>query len=233
MNKGKEISNTSLAIENIIIKDEIVVDRNGNKIPNPITTVNEIKNNKIKPINYIVVDFETSGLSIEEDDIVQMAVRYVKMFDGKIISNELAFNKFYYSDKIKNTEHIHHITEEMVKDQPAFSGDEESKDFLKNIIYTTSNEENYYFVAQYAVFELGFINRFIGGIDKMKVVDTRILAKYLWPEENHSQDNIAKLLGLEFETNDNYFEHRADYDTNVCAETLNSMINIIYSNKSI
>ena len=113
--------------------------------------------------NLIFVDTETTGLG-PEDRLIQLAFTTNK--------GELLDMRFNPGRPISfEAMAVHHITEEMVKDMPAFKGSQGYADLVTRL-------ENHIFVAHNAPFDLRMLER--EGIPRPKwVIDTQRVAKHI------------------------------------------------------
>ena len=149
--------------------------------------------------DYIVLDFETTGLSHINDKIIEIGA--IKIIDNKIHSkfNTLINPKIpippFISSKIK-------ITNNMVKDKPSI--DEVFKDFYMFL-------DNFPLVIHNANFDMKFLIQNANNLDykiKNSALDTVSTTKRLFPELK--KYNLAFLCNYFKITNQN--AHRAMYD---------------------
>ena len=136
-------------------------------------------------MKYIILDTETTG--IEEDDrIIQLAYLVIDG-DKKDIhqtfctpAKEIGFQAMA----------VHHITPEMLENSDKLTDTNEYK--LLNELNTPDN----YLVIQNAIFDITMLEK-EGFINNMKVIDTLLIAKHLFPElEKHSEQFLRYKLGL-------------------------------------
>lgn len=136
-------------------------------------------------MKYIILDTETTG--IEKDDrIIQLA--YIVLED----KNKEIFQTFCKPQKEINFQAmaIHHITPEMIDNSTQLIDTEEYK-YLQKI-----NKPENFIIIQNAKFDLDMLEK-EGFENKMKVIDTLILAKHLFPNfERHSEQFLRYKLGL-------------------------------------
>ncbi|MEA1973806.1 MAG: 3'-5' exonuclease [Candidatus Cloacimonadota bacterium] len=136
-------------------------------------------------MKYIILDTETTG--IEKDDrIIQLA--YIVLED----KNKEIFQTFCKPQKEINFQAmaIHHITPEMIENSTQLIDTEEYK-YLQKI-----NKPENFIIIQNAKFDLDMLEK-EGFENKMKVIDTLILAKHLFPNfERHSEQFLRYKLGL-------------------------------------
>ena len=111
---------------------------------------------------YIVLDFETTGLYAEIDEVLQVAIANEKR---EVLLNELC--KPAKKKSWSEAQRIHGITKEMVYDKRCFS------EYVKTIEAILSNSE--YVVCYNIAFEKKFLTKY--GIDtkKYKFVDAMLI----------------------------------------------------------
>lgn len=149
--------------------------------------------------DYIVFDFETTGLSPEKNNILEIGA--VKVSNGKIIDkfdtlvNPNAFIPPYLEQKIN-------ITNEMVADKPYI--EDIFNDFVTFL-------EDYVLIAHNARFDMSFLlinAENLGYEINNKVLDTLKLSRQAFPEfKSHSLGNLCNYLDIDLTS-----AHRAYYD---------------------
>lgn len=155
----------------------------------------------------IIFDLETTGLSSENDRIIEIGA--LKIHNG-VIKNSLSMlvnpgmKIPYYATKVNG------ITDEMVRNQIS---DEHGINHLLEMI-----DHDSYIVAHNVKFDMGFVNAYLQrrGNDPLSnsLVDTVRLARKAFPgKRKYSLGIIAKELGIEVKD-----AHRAEDDTRVCFE---------------
>lgn len=167
-----------------------------------------LKYSKIRKLlpNFVVLDFETTGLSPERDKIIQIAA--IKFHDFKKIDEFCS----YVNPQIKIPPHItkiNGITDNDVKNAPNIS------EILPKLIEFIGDE---IIVAHNAPFDLKFLltNMYSNGIEyrRFRVVDTLSLArKYINSTTNHKLETMKSFLNL-----NHLKSHDALHDCYVTAE---------------
>lgn len=161
---------------------------------------------------YVVFDIETTGLSVINNKIIELAG--VKMKDGKVIDE---FAKFvdphekipYHITQLTN------ITDDMVRGAPELS--EVLPEFIRFV-------GDAVLVAHNAKFDMGFIQEFckrLGlGVRENSVLDTLEMARMLYPTmKNHRLNTLADKFKVSLENH-----HRAIDDSKALGEVLFHMI---------
>ncbi|MCD8204922.1 MAG: PolC-type DNA polymerase III [Coprobacillus sp.] len=164
---------------------------------------------QLRDATYVVLDLETSGLSITRNNIIEFGA--VRVEHGTVVAHkDILINPGYQiDDKIVN---LTHITNAMLMGKPKLKEViPEILDFMKDAILVTHN----------ASFDLDFLNAELQRNDYPKlnniVIDTLTLARYFFPQNrSHRLTDVCKRMDIYF---DNSSAHRADYD----AERLNEV----------
>jgi DNA polymerase-3 subunit alpha (Gram-positive type) len=150
---------------------------------------------------YVVFDIETTGLSITNSKIIEMAA--VKMKNGKMIDR---FETFVnpHEPIPYNIQQLTNITDDMVRDAPDL--EPKLREFLAFI-------GDAVLVAHNAGFDIGFIQAACKtyGFERITnpVLDTLELARFLHPNmKNHRLNTLAELYKVPLENH-----HRAIDDT--------------------
>lgn len=173
---------------------------------------------RLSNANYVILDFETTGLSSRYDQILEFgAWRY----EGGLLTKSMdLFIKptIRINEKITN---LTGITQKMVdKGLPIKEALAKIEEFCKDAILVTHNAE----------FDIGFLNeaRKNNGLNPINnaVVDTLSLSRYLFPNaKNHRLGSLASNLDITSYNEDE--AHRADFDAKVLAEIWLSILNIL------
>ena len=144
-------------------------------------------------MNEIILDTETTGLSVKDDHrIIEIACIETK--------NLIPTNKIFY--KLLNPEReiskdafkIHGYTNEKLQNEPKFS--EIAKDLIKFI----SGKK---LIIHNAPFDIGFLNHELKKINlnvidqKENIVDTLELARSKYPGSSNSLDNLCKKFNID------------------------------------
>lgn len=171
---------------------------------------------KLSDAVFVVVDIETTGLSFDTDEIIEIGA--VKLVDGNIVDT---FNSLIKPSRPlpANITNLTGITNDMVFSAPSIEEVLPSfLDFLGDDI----------FVAHNADFDAGFIRRECRRHNlefKNKVLDTLALSKTLLTElKNHRLDTISKKFNINMGNH-----HRAVDDANTAAMILRFLIKRLQS----
>lgn len=160
---------------------------------------------------YVVLDFETTGLSSKYDAIIEFgAVKVVKGLIRERIN--ILINPGSDVEITPKITQLTGITPSMLVGQPSLeTALPKINEFIKDAILVTHNAE----------FDIAFLNaaRAQFGIGKVEnpIINTLPLSRYLFPNSrSHRLGELARNLEVEY---DQIRAHRADYD----AEVLNSV----------
>ena len=166
----------------------------------------------LKEATYVVFDVETTGLSNQYDQIIELAA--VKVKDGEIIDKFERFSNPH--EKLSETIiNLTHITDDMLVDAPEIEEVlTEFKEWVGDAI----------FVAHNASFDMGFIDtgyeRLGFGPSNNGVIDTLELSRTINTEYGkHGLNFLAKKYGVELTQH-----HRAIYDTEATAYIFIKMV---------
>ncbi|MEN4439755.1 PolC-type DNA polymerase III [Staphylococcus hominis] len=166
----------------------------------------------LKDATYVVFDVETTGLSNQYDQIIELAA--VKVKDGEIIDKFERFSNPH--EKLSETIiNLTHITDDMLVDAPEIEEVlTEFKEWVGDAI----------FVAHNASFDMGFIDtgyeRLGFGPSTNGVIDTLELSRTINTEYGkHGLNFLAKKYGVELTQH-----HRAIYDTETTAYIFIKMV---------
>ena len=166
----------------------------------------------LKDATYVVFDVETTGLSNQYDQIIELAA--VKVKDGEIIDKFERFSNPH--EKLSETIiNLTHITDDMLVDAPEIEEVlTEFKEWVGDGI----------FVAHNASFDMGFIDtgyeRLGFGPSTNGVIDTLELSRTINTEYGkHGLNFLAKKYGVELTQH-----HRAIYDTEATAYIFIKMV---------
>lgn len=154
--------------------------------------------------DFVVFDFETTGLEPTKEKVIELGA--VKVRNGVIIEG---FSTFINPEKKLSKEIVNltNITDDMVADAPIFS--EVLPDFFK---FTRGAA----MVAHNAPFDMGFLraeSKGSGYIFENEVIDTLTLCRKYLNMSNNKLTNITKMLGIELEG-----AHRAVNDSAATAK---------------
>lgn len=168
---------------------------------------------ELKTAEYIVFDIETTGLSVTQNKIIEIAA--VKMQDDKEVDRFATFVNPH--ERIPyNIQQLTNINDEMVKDAPEL--EPVLHDFVKFV-------GDGILVAHNARFDIGFIQANLKtiGMEPLEnpVLDTLELARLLHPTmKNHRLNTLADKYKVSLENH-----HRAIDDTIALAGILTGLLN--------
>ncbi len=167
-------------------------------------------------VSFCVIDLETTSLSPETGEIIEIAaIRY----EGSVVTDRFS-SLVKPSTYIipKNVSRLTGITTAMVIDQPKI--EEIFSEFMRFI-------DNSVLVAHNAKFDMSFLNKtsiqLYGKTIKNPVICTCNLARRLFPEiKSKSLSNLAYHFNIKF-----YRKHRAMSDAEVTLEIFKEMLEIL------
>lgn len=155
----------------------------------------------LKTATYIVFDIETTGLSVTQNKIIEIAA--IKMVDGKELDRYATFVDPH--ERIPyNIQQLTNITDEMVRGAP------EIDQVIREFVEFAGDS---ILVAHNARFDIGFIQATLKNHDlpemENPVLDTLELARLLYPTlKNHRLNTLASKYKVSLESH-----HRAIDDT--------------------
>ncbi len=156
---------------------------------------------EMKDNEFIALDFETTGLDRQNDDIIEVGLAHFR--DGLLVET---YSSFVYTEKEipQNVRNITGISNDTLEHAPKIDG------ILHEIAEFIGD---YPLVAHNASFDMAFLMKHLPGI-KNSVVDTLILARILLPQEHYfSLGKLADAFGIT-----NKRAHSALYDAIACGE---------------
>ncbi|WP_223066808.1 PolC-type DNA polymerase III [Paenibacillus caui] len=183
-----------------------------NVVNDDVAVVLEPKPLELKTATYIVFDIETTGLSVTQNKIIEIAA--VKMVEGKEIDRYSTFVNPH--ERIPyHIQQLTNINDEMVADAP------EVEPVLREFVDFAGDGV---LVAHNARFDVGFVNAKLKelGMEPMRnpVLDTLELARLLHPKlKNHRLNTLAAKYKVSLENH-----HRAIDDTIALGHILNHLL---------
>ncbi|AWB44336.1 PolC-type DNA polymerase III [Paenibacillus sp. CAA11] len=179
-----------------------------NVVNDNVAVVLQPKPIELKTATYIVFDIETTGLSVTQNKIIEIAA--VKMQDGKEIDRYATFVNPH--ERIPyNIQQLTNINDDMVKDAP---------DVHPVLLEFVKFAGDSILVAHNARFDVDFVNAKLKELGEPQltnpVLDTLELARLLFPSlKNHRLNTLAAKYKVSLENH-----HRAIDDTLALGEIL-------------
>ncbi|MDU5949399.1 MAG: exonuclease domain-containing protein, partial [Paenibacillus macerans] len=183
-----------------------------NVVNDDVAVVLNPRGDDLKDATYIVFDIETTGLSVTQNKIIELAA--VKMQDGKEVDRYATFVNPH--ERIPyNIQQLTNINDEMVRDAP------DVEPVLRRFVEFAGDAV---LVAHNARFDVDFVNAKLKelGLPQMNnpVLDTLELARMLFPTlKNHRLNTLAAKYKVSLENH-----HRAIDDTLALGEILNGLL---------
>lgn len=183
-----------------------------NVVNDNVAVVLEPRPIELKSATFIVFDIETTGLSVTQNKIIEIAA--VKMEEGKEIDRYSTFVNPH--ERIPyHIQQLTNINDDMVQDAP------ELEPVLREFVQFAGDG---ILVAHNARFDVGFVNAALTrlGMETMTnpVLDTLELARLLHPtSKNHRLNTMASKYKVSLENH-----HRAIDDTIALSEILNGLL---------
>lgn len=183
-----------------------------NVVNDNVAVVLNPREEDLRTTTYIVFDIETTGLSVTQNKIIEVAA--VKMVEGKEIDRYATFVDPHVRIPY-NIQQLTNITDDMVKGAP------EVETVLQQFVEFAGDAV---LVAHNARFDVGFINAKLKELGRPPmenpVLDTLELARMLFPTmKNHRLNTLATKYKVSLENH-----HRAIDDTLALGEILNGLI---------
>jgi DNA polymerase-3 subunit alpha (Gram-positive type) len=191
---------------------KVIYGVEANVVNDSIPIVLNTANLDLESTTYVVFDIETTGLSVMNNRIIEIAG--VKMQDGKVIGEFSSFVNPHVSIPYNITQ-LTHITDDMVQDAP---------DIETVLPQFVAFIEGSVLVAHNARFDMGFVqaNCKTLGLPECPnpVLDTLELARFLFPSiKNHRLNTLADKFKVSL---DNH--HRAIADAEALGHILYHLI---------
>ncbi len=174
----------------------------------------------LRDLCFVVFDTETTGLSPQLDDVVQVAA--VRVVNGRIIAGETFDTHVNPGRPIPAAStKVHGVTDEHVADAPDFAVVGRAfHDFSRGAVL----------VAHNAPFDIAFLKRFEGEMGvrwRNRVLDTVLLSAVCFgTTEQHSLDALCKRLSIDIPSG---LRHTALGDALATAEAFTKLIPVLES----
>lgn len=183
-----------------------------NVVNDDVAVVLNPRPDDLKGATYIVFDIETTGLSVTQNKIIEIAA--VKMVEGKEVDRYATFVNPHVRIPY-NIQQLTNINDDMVRDAP------DVEPVLKEFVEFASDAV---LVAHNARFDIGFVNAKLKELGQPPldnpVLDTLELARLLFPTmKNHRLNTLAAKYKVSLENH-----HRAIDDTLALGEILNGLL---------
>ncbi|MFD3260963.1 PolC-type DNA polymerase III [Paenibacillus lentus] len=183
-----------------------------NVVNDDVAVVLNPRPDDLKGATYIVFDIETTGLSVTQNKIIEIAA--VKMVEGKEVDRYATFVNPHVRIPY-NIQQLTNINDDMVRDAP------DVEPVLKEFVEFAGDAV---LVAHNARFDIGFVNAKLKELGQPPmdnpVLDTLELARMLFPTmKNHRLNTLAAKYKVSLENH-----HRAIDDTLALGEILNGLL---------
>ncbi|GAA0134188.1 PolC-type DNA polymerase III [Paenibacillus sp. YSY-4.3] len=183
-----------------------------NVVNDNVAVVLQPRPDDLKSTTYIVFDIETTGLSVTQNKIIEIAA--VKMVEGKEVDRYATFVNPHVRIPY-NIQQLTNINDDMVKDAP------DVEPVLKKFVEFIGDAV---LVAHNARFDIDFVNAKLKELGQPQlhnpVLDTLELARMLFPTmKNHRLNTLAAKYKVSLENH-----HRAIDDTLALGEILNGLL---------
>lgn len=183
-----------------------------NVVNDDVAVVLNPRADDLRGATYIVFDIETTGLSVTQNKIIEIAA--VKMVEGKEVDRYATFVNPHVRIPY-NIQQLTNINDDMVRDAPDVGP------VLKEFVEFAGDAV---LVAHNARFDIGFVNAKLKELGQKPmdnpVLDTLELARMLFPTmKNHRLNTLAAKYKVSLENH-----HRAIDDTLALGEILNGLL---------
>lgn len=205
LNNIQAFPEAQIALKKYEDKIKLIYGSELNIIKRKVFYVKNPKNQLLKNAKYVFFDLETTGLSCEDDEIIEF---------GAVILNGINNPGLKRVDiLIKASKPLTTFTKELtgINDKMLENEGIDIKEALLKIADIFSEA---ILVAHNANFDIGFINSWFKKygikIPNNTIIDTLPLARVIWPYlKNHKLGHLAKVLKIDY---DSIKAHRGDYD---------------------
>ncbi len=191
---------------------KVIYGVEANVVNDGVPVVTDADERSLKDASYVVFDIETTGLSVVNNRIIEIAG--VKIENEQVVDRFATFINPHESISY-NISQLTNITNEMVADAPELA--DKLPDFVRFVGDSV-------LVAHNARFDMGFIQANLKSLGMPilpnPVLDTVEMARYLYPEmKNHRLNTLAAKFKVSLENH-----HRAIDDAEALGHILLAMI---------
>lgn len=181
--------------------------------------------------NYLLLDFETTGLSPKRDGVIQFASYRT---DNNKFDNQLFWDRRY-----KRTQEFHFYTKDDLKGKGKFKDTNPAvAELIDSVLKCVGNGSKLTLMSYYSDFEVAFLEKVVKSYLKksdpsnplcygnnfkrcITTFDPLIVERILSPGVSHSLIESANRASL---TDPNDFYHRAEYDINLMLKLYNDQV---------
>lgn len=181
--------------------------------------------------NYLLLDFETTGLNPKRDGVIQFAS--YRTDNGKFD------NQLFWDRRYKRTQEFHSYTKDDLKGKGKFKDTNQAvAGLIGNVLKCIGSNSKLTLMSYYSDFEVSFLekvvkkylkksnpnNQLCYGNNFKKCINTfdpLIIERILSPSVSHSLIESADRASL---TDPNDFYHRAEYDINLMLRLYNDQV---------
>lgn len=181
--------------------------------------------------NYLLLDFETTGLNPKKDGVIQFASYRT---DNNKFDNQLFWDRRY-----KRTKEFHSYTKDDLKGNGKFKDTNPAvAELIDNVIKCIGGDSKLILMSYYINFEVSFLEKVVKRYLKksdpsnplcygnnfkkcITTFDPLIIERILSPGVSHSLIESANRAGI---TDPSEFYHRAEYDINLMLRLYNDQV---------
>ncbi|WP_338969347.1 PolC-type DNA polymerase III [Spiroplasma endosymbiont of Labia minor] len=205
-------------------KIKLIYGSHLNLLNDEIWYVKNSLSEKIDESRFVVFDLETTGLSPEEDEIIEFGAVVVDYKTGIKERHDILIKPKQSLSRF--TTELTNITNEMLSDKKSI---EEEFANIYNII------SNGILVAHNANFDIGFLQSYCRKLGypplENGMLDTLTLSRVILPElKAHRLGVVAKKLGIFY---DDSIAHRGDYDAEILMNVLEHLLQHIRKTNTV
>lgn len=181
--------------------------------------------------NYLLLDFETTGLNPKRDSVIQFAS--YRTDNGKFD------NQLFYDKRYKRTQEFHSYTKDDLKGKGKFKDTNPAvAELIDSVLKCVNSGNKLVLMSYYSDFEVAFlekvVKRYLKRSDPSNLLcysnnfkecittfDPLIIERILSHDVSHSLIESANRAGL---TNPSEFYHRAEYDISLMLRLYNDQV---------